>query len=58
MKRKNKHTRKEEESNKYKMDLIAWLVLIIVILGLLIILLWGIPDREYYPGKPKLGNTY
>lgn len=49
---KRKPKKKEEKEEVYKMKAIDVITVIIVIIGLLLIMFFGTPVKDYYPGKP------
>lgn len=49
MKKKKKYNKHKEQP---KMKVIDWITVIIVILFLIILLFFGVPPKNYYPGKP------
>jgi len=54
--RKRKYPKKikQEEIYQTRWTLQTYIVVLIVVIALLIILLWGVPKFNYYPGEPKI----
>ena len=53
---KNKPNKKSNYNppvEKYKWTLEKIIIVIIVVLALIIMILWGVPVHDYYPGMPK-----